>query len=147
MSYPTPKQRERMQEAKPATPPAGPASASIANPGRTARLHLNGPHGSVEVDGQDVSHATVGLRLSASVDMTPHLVLELRLDEVTMDGQAQVIVPEGTAAALVTLGWTPPGEQPPAGWLEAALRAPSCATPSRLRSAASPALTRDGLAH
>lgn len=92
---------------------------------RTAHLHLDGPSGTVEVAGHDISGATVGLQLEHRAGERPLLRLELLLHEATISGEAQVILPDETAAALVVLGWTPPGEQPPAGWLAEALQAPA----------------------
>lgn len=89
---------------------------------RTARLNLAGRHGTIEIDGTDISRAVHSLTLEASVDELPRLRLELLLLDVSTTAETQIHVPDETAAALVALGWTPPGEQPPAGWLEEALR-------------------------
>ncbi|WP_432247700.1 hypothetical protein ACRAR1_07065 [Streptomyces sanyensis] len=89
---------------------------------RTARIRLEGPTPLVEIGGLDVSAATVSLRLEAQHSHRTGLVLDLLLHEAVVEGQTQVSVPDETARALVALGWTPPGDQPPGGWLEEALR-------------------------
>jgi hypothetical protein len=92
---------------------------------RTASLRLAGPRGTIEVAGHDMSRAVSGIELEHRAGERPRLRLDLLLHEVTIDGEMQAIVPDETAAALVALGWTPPREQPPVGWLAEALRSPA----------------------
>jgi hypothetical protein len=89
---------------------------------RTAHLRLGLDGGAVEVAGHDLSRSTTALRLEHRPGHRPLLRLELLLDQAHVEGEVQVVVPDETAAALVALGWTPPGEQPSAGWLEGVLR-------------------------
>lgn len=89
---------------------------------RTARLNFTGGHGTIEIDGTDISRAVHSLTLESTADELPRLRLDLILLDVSTTAEARVLVPEEMASALVALGWTPPGEQPPAGWLEEALR-------------------------
>lgn len=62
----------------------------------------------VEVDGLDVADITQGADLRIRPDEMPALVLGLTPDEVEVDGEMTVTVPEETAKALIKLGWTPP---------------------------------------
>jgi hypothetical protein len=89
---------------------------------RTARLRLGLDGGTVEVAGHDVSLSVTALQLDHRAGHRPLLRLELLLQELDVEGEMQAFVPDETAAALVALGWTPPGEQPPAGWLAGVLR-------------------------
>lgn len=76
----------------------------------TARIRLDADgRGTVEVDGQDLSHATRGLSLHASVDARPQLLLDLRIDtsEITAE-DIDIHIPAASYSALVALGWTPP---------------------------------------
>lgn len=66
----------------------------------------------VEVDGLDVASAALGADLRFRSGQTPRLVLDLSVDDVEVEGEMVVSVPEGTAAALVRLGWAPPPEKP-----------------------------------
>jgi hypothetical protein len=72
----------------------------------TIRLGLG--KGRVEIDGQRLPGVT-GLRLDASTDEdVPRLTVHLAMDEVEVDGEMTVQIPDRTAAALAALGWTPP---------------------------------------
>lgn len=82
---------------------------------RTAHVRMNGPDATVNVDGADLSHATRAYTIGHQVGHQPQLLLDVRLDEVTIKGEMTVEVPEATAAALVALGWTPPDDQPIGG--------------------------------
>lgn len=67
-----------------------------------------GRRATVEVDGLDVAYMTNGADLRIRPDEMPGLVLDLTVDEVEVDGEMTVTVPEGTAKALIKIGWTPP---------------------------------------
>jgi hypothetical protein len=81
----------------------------------TARICLDADgRGTVQVDGHDLSHATRGLSLHATVDARPQLLLDLRVDASEINAEdIDIRVPAETAAALVTLGWTPPDDGQP----------------------------------
>ena len=81
---------------------------------RTARIRLGEPGlATIEIDGQNVSDAVVGYRLDGRVGQRHQLTLDLLLHTGEVDGQAQVHIPPATAALLVDLGWTPPGQRTP----------------------------------
>jgi hypothetical protein len=67
-------------------------------------------HGSVHLDGDDISHGlrSVVLRMNAGDLVTAEL--DLVYLDAEFEGQAKVIVPEDTQAVLKWLGWTPPAE-------------------------------------
>lgn len=64
----------------------------------------------IEIDGQDISHAVRGFTLTGHVGHRHQLVLDLCIDTGEADGEVQVHIPEDTAALLQALGWTPPGD-------------------------------------
>jgi hypothetical protein len=71
-------------------------------------VHLpDGKAPSILLDGKPVEHVTTDLRIDAGPDGRV-LTLRLHLGEVRVKGKATVVVSEGTAQALVALGWTPP---------------------------------------
>nr|WP_024067041.1 hypothetical protein [Streptomyces sp. F2]AHC28120.1 hypothetical protein pFP3.18c [Streptomyces sp. F2] len=79
-----------------------------------ARIRLDAQGmGTVEVDGHDISPAVRGLTLSAKAGHLPRLVLDLLVFTGEIDGEAQVHIPDDTAATLVALGWTPPDDGQP----------------------------------
>lgn len=75
---------------------------------RTARLSLHSRGGAVEIGGNDVSHAVRGVRLEQTAGSPPRITLDILVYETDIDGEAEVNIPEATAALLVTLGWVPP---------------------------------------
>ncbi|HEY9418155.1 MAG TPA: hypothetical protein VIQ30_25630 [Pseudonocardia sp.] len=67
--------------------------------------------GRIVLDGHDVSDATRGMVLRAAVGRPTELELDLVvIDDMRLDGEFRVVVPESTREALVALGWTPPAE-------------------------------------
>lgn len=67
-------------------------------------------HGSVVVDGVDISRGVQGLSLRSRIDHLTELTLDLAVFDVAeldVEG-ATILVPDGTRDALVALGWTPP---------------------------------------
>ncbi len=81
----------------------------------TAKLHLpahgNDPAARVEIDGHDITNAVRNVGVMAGVGELTTLHLDLMvLEDVTVTGEATVTIPEATRAALITLGWTPPGD-------------------------------------
>lgn len=75
---------------------------------RSARLRLHdGGRGTIEVDGQEL-HGVTAVVASAAVDERPQLVVQLLLQEIEIDGEMTVTIPDDTAEALAALGWTPP---------------------------------------
>lgn len=81
--------------------------------GRTAKVHLNGPTGTVEVGGADLSHAVQRVAITGKVGCTPTMTLDLVIHQMDVDGEMHVQVPEDTAAALIVLGWAPPDDSQP----------------------------------
>jgi len=75
-----------------------------------AEIDVNGSgRGIVRLDGHDVSMGVRGFTLSAAVGEVSRLDLELVLfEDSRLSGDVDVIVPDGTRDALITLGWTPP---------------------------------------
>lgn len=71
-------------------------------------VHLpDGKAPSILLDGKPVEHITQSLRIDADKEGR-WLTLRLHLGEVRVRGKAVVTVSQGTAEALVALGWTPP---------------------------------------
>lgn len=80
--------------------------------GHKALVHLTPGNGTVAVDGtrlQGIRSVTI----TGAVDEVPTLTVELKLNTALVDGEYVVQVPEATAAALITLGWTPPAPSHP----------------------------------
>lgn len=80
---------------------------------RKIRISAHGHTGTVELDGQDISHAVQDVAVKMHAGDTPQVTLGLALhalDESDLD--AEVRIPDATRDLLVSLGWTPPGEQP-----------------------------------
>ena len=77
---------------------------------RTAQIHLDGPTGTITVDGHDISHCVRGFTLTADVGHLPALDLDVVLHEADVDGQALITIPARTAVLLTALGWTPPAD-------------------------------------
>lgn len=76
---------------------------------RHARIRVDAlGGGTVEVGGHDISDAVRGFTLTGEVGHLPRLDLDLRVFTIETEGDAQVHIPDDTAAALATLGWTPP---------------------------------------
>lgn len=70
-------------------------------------------HGSIMIDGQDIGRGLCGFTLESKAGQLPRLVLDLAIFyPYGAVGEMDLVVPEGTAAALVALGWTPPSEDP-----------------------------------
>ena len=81
----------------------------------TAKLHLSA-HGAstddlVEIDGHNITKAVRNIVLIAGANelTTLHVDLVVR-EDVTVTGEVTVTIPEQTRAALIALGWTPPGD-------------------------------------
>lgn len=77
-----------------------------------ALVHLGPGNGTVSVDGTRLKGLR-GVTIRAGADEVPTLTVELLLHSALIDGEYVVQVPEDTAAALVTLGWTPPAPPQP----------------------------------
>lgn len=77
---------------------------------RTAQIHVDGPTGTVLVDGQDISHCVRGLTLTADVGGRSVLALDLAVDQADVEGQVLVTIPARTAELLTALGWAPPAD-------------------------------------
>lgn len=83
------------------------SSADMPN----VHIDLKGRGGVIEVDGHNVTNATLGLALKADGSGRRELTLNLLVHETAVDGEMKVNVPQETAEALVALGWTPPAEE------------------------------------
>lgn len=71
---------------------------------------MTGPgRGQIKLNGEDVSGSVVGYDVSARVGEVNCMMLEVRIDEIYVDGEARVVLPQGTEEVLINLGWTPPG--------------------------------------
>ena len=78
---------------------------------RHARIRVDAlGGGTIEVGGHDISNAVRGFTLTSEVGHMPGILLDLLVftGETEVEGDVKVHVPDETAAALVTLGWTPP---------------------------------------
>ncbi|WP_030928486.1 hypothetical protein [Streptomyces sp. NRRL B-24720] len=67
--------------------------------------------GSIVVGDSDLSRAVRSFTLDSEVGCRPVLCLELLVHDVSTLSQADIYIPEDTAAALVALGWSPPPGQ------------------------------------
>ncbi|MFD3777343.1 hypothetical protein [Streptomyces sp. NPDC058612] len=75
---------------------------------RSARLVLSPVGGTVELDGQDVSHLVRGFELTQEVGHRPQLTLDLSVHQVITHGRATILMAEETKDLLVSFGWVPP---------------------------------------
>jgi hypothetical protein len=66
--------------------------------------------GTVHVDGHEMSNDVRGVSFNAWAGDSTEVELNLIIHDAAIDGEAKVVVPPGTAAALEALGWTPPTE-------------------------------------
>jgi hypothetical protein len=94
----------------PTAPPEGRVVPAPRPERPQVRLFLgDGAAASVEVNGVNVANAVMSLDLHAQ-PLDRELTLHVRVDEVVVDGESAVVVPQETHDALVALGWTPPEE-------------------------------------
>lgn len=77
---------------------------------KTVALTLRPGSGVVALDG-DPLDGVRGLDLSAEAGEIPRLTLDLLVNEVQVNGEMTVTVPDATREALIALGWTPPSEE------------------------------------
>lgn len=77
---------------------------------RTAKVVLTPGLSVVEVDGTDLAQSARSVQITATVGAPPRLVLEFPLHEIKVEGEMQVAVTDRVAEALISLGWTPPGD-------------------------------------
>lgn len=72
-------------------------------------LRLAAGHGTVELDGVDVSRAIRGVRIDATATELPQVTLDLAVFEIEVDAEnSRVHVSDEAAALLVELGWQRP---------------------------------------
>ena len=69
-------------------------------------------HGTVKINDMDISRVVRGLTLHAQVDELPTIELELTVFDISTYAEARLCIPEAAAAVLVSMGWTPPDDQP-----------------------------------
>lgn len=67
--------------------------------------------GTVHLDGHDVGNDICGLTLTAKVNESTRLELNVLPDGVDASGEVTVDIPPGAAALLERIGWTPPTGQ------------------------------------
>lgn len=77
---------------------------------RHLEVELDGPRGTVKIDGKDISQATRALQLTAAAGEIPELELDLHVftSAITANTEMRIDVPEATAQALIAIGWKPP---------------------------------------
>jgi hypothetical protein len=82
----------------------------MSEPTRHATITDDGTgHGTIEVDGHDLSHAVTGYTIEGAVKRWTTLTLALSLQHgVHFDGEAVVVIRADTARALIAMGWEPP---------------------------------------
>jgi hypothetical protein len=74
------------------------------------KLGIDG-RGHLHVDGHDLSKATRGVSLQGGADQIPQLTIDLIVFDAEVEIEGAVThIPAATVDALVTLGWTPPGD-------------------------------------
>ena len=70
-------------------------------------------HGTLSLDGHDISNGARGFALTGAVGEVTRLELDLvLLDTTEFSGEVHVTIPPATAELLERLGWTPPGGRP-----------------------------------
>ncbi|GHH30229.1 hypothetical protein [Streptomyces rubradiris] len=78
-------------------------------------LRINKPTGragwAVELDGHDISRALVGLSLKLDSSPLAEARLDVIAEELPIEAQVHVVLPDATKELLVRLGWTPPAEE------------------------------------
>ncbi len=78
---------------------------------RNARIELSAAGlSSITVDGLPLKGVRA-LSLDADMDERPVLRLELAVHDISTLAETLIHIPDGTAATLVALGWTPPPAQ------------------------------------
>lgn len=75
---------------------------------REVQIRLDGRHGQVVIDGQDVSSGITCVDVEAMAGQLPVVTLHVAMPQVVLDGKAVVKLPEVSVRALRGLGWTPP---------------------------------------
>lgn len=66
-------------------------------------------HGTLKLDGHDISKGVRGFVVNAAVGHITRLELDLNLFTTsTVSGEVEVVVPDATRDLLERLGWTPP---------------------------------------
>lgn len=65
-------------------------------------------HGTVLVDGKDISNGIRGLSFTSEAGKVSELTLDVVPHITTIKGEARVILTAPSEAALIALGWTPP---------------------------------------
>jgi len=69
--------------------------------------------GTLHVGGADLSAAVSGVELTLNTgghERGVAMTLHMAAPSVDFDGEARVMIPDSTRAALVALGWTPPAD-------------------------------------
>ena len=73
---------------------------------------MGGPGTVVELDGQEIQRALVGLDYHLRAGDPTAVTLDVFAPEVVVAGEVEVRLREETQALLKRLGWTPPEETP-----------------------------------
>lgn len=71
-------------------------------------VHSNGHHGTIKIDGQDVSTAVRRIELAHQAWDLPEIELTLLAVSHAVDAQARVHIDSASRDLLIALGWTPP---------------------------------------
>lgn len=74
------------------------------------KITTDGPRGTVEVDGVDISHAVRGAQVSIEAGSLPTVTLDVRIFRVGELGleNSYIEVPDDVADLMKAIGWTPP---------------------------------------
>ena len=75
------------------------------------KLDAQGRNGSIVVDGNDIAGGVRALKISAEAGTPAVVELELNHPEIEFEGEARIVLTDGTKDALAKLGWTPPEEE------------------------------------
>lgn len=76
----------------------------------TVNITTGAEHGTIEVDGNDISDAVTNATVELRTGHHPQVVLNLDLPHeihMTLD-DAEIVIPPETRYALMQLGWKPP---------------------------------------
>lgn len=81
-------------------------------PQHSFSFEQDGIVGRVSIDGHDISNAVRSIRFDGEAGMRPRVTLDLHIRDVTTvsSKDTELLIPDATREALITLGWTPPTE-------------------------------------
>lgn len=81
-------------------------------PQHSFSFEQDGIVGRVSIDGHDISKAVRSIRFDGESGMHPRVTLDLHIYDVTTvsSKDTELLIPDATREALITLGWAPPTE-------------------------------------